>query len=139
MVDYKGSTIIVDMGTAKILRSEDGYKTFTILGTPHYMAPEILTSKGYGLNVDLWSIGIILYEFMCGYVPFGEECEDPYDVYQQIVKQKLSYPPFFQTKDNRSAQSFIELLLSRNAEARKNGSSFASIKAHKWFEPLDWV
>jgi cGMP-dependent protein kinase len=57
MVDKKGVLKVVDMGTAKILRQEDGMKTFTILGTPHYMAPEILVSKGYGLNADLWSIG----------------------------------------------------------------------------------
>ena len=57
MIDKKGTLIVVDMGTAKILRPEDGMKTFTILGTPHYMAPEILGNKGYGLNADLWSIG----------------------------------------------------------------------------------
>lgn len=60
MVDKKGYLRIVDMGTAKILKTEDSMKTFTILGTPHYMAPEILTAKGYGLNADLWSIGSIL-------------------------------------------------------------------------------
>jgi len=46
-------------------------RTFTIIGTPHYMAPEVISGKGYSTNIDLWSVGICLYEFMCGYVPFG--------------------------------------------------------------------
>ena len=47
------------MGTAKYLNSQKaaGKRTFTIIGTPHYMAPEVLSGKGYGLAVDLWSIG----------------------------------------------------------------------------------
>ena len=58
MIDEFGYLKLIDMGTAKILKSSQGVsKTFTILGTPHYMAPEILKSKGYGLAVDLWSVG----------------------------------------------------------------------------------
>lgn len=59
MIDEQGYLKMIDMGTAKILKSAGGAaKTFTILGTPHYMAPEVVKSKGYGLMVDLWSIGI---------------------------------------------------------------------------------
>lgn len=76
---------------------------------------------------------------MCGKVPFGEECEDPYEVYTLVQKQKLTYPGYFQTPENKYAQKFMEQLLSRNPEARKNGSNFASIKANKWFEQFDWV
>mmetsp|Transcript_68111 Transcript_68111/g.102720 ORF Transcript_68111/g.102720 Transcript_68111/m.102720 type:complete len:81 (-) Transcript_68111:381-623(-) len=80
MVDDKGVMKMIDMGTAKILKGNKGImnRTFTIIGTPHYMAPEVISGKGYSYLVDLWSIGIVLYEFMCGYVPFGEEAEDPY-------------------------------------------------------------
>jgi len=46
------------------------------------MAPEVISGKGYNYMVDLWSVGICLYEFMCGYVPFGEEAEDPYEIYE---------------------------------------------------------
>ena len=59
MVDSKGIMKLIDMGTAKILEGKRGMgnRTFTIIGTPHYMAPEIITGKGYNMLVDLWSIG----------------------------------------------------------------------------------
>ena len=84
------------------------------------MAPEILIGKGYNLLIDLWSIGntknvkfnlillikgICLYEFMCGKVPFGEEAEDPYEIYEEIFNTKLSYPAF--CKD-RKAKKFMD-------------------------------
>lgn len=53
----KGCLKLIDMGTAKIVKGNKGGKTFTIIGTPHYMAPEIITGKGYNFLVDLWSIG----------------------------------------------------------------------------------
>lgn len=52
-------------------------KTYTIIGTPHYFAPEIFNGHGYTYSVDLWSLGICLYEFMCGNVPYGENVRDP--------------------------------------------------------------
>lgn len=76
MVDDKGYMRLIDMGTAKFLKGKGG-RTYTIIGTPHYMAPEILTGKGYSYSVDLWSIGICLYEFMCGGVPYAEDADDP--------------------------------------------------------------
>jgi len=56
---FQGFMKLIDMGTAKFLKSKQGggNRTFTIIGTPHYMAPEIITGKGYTLAVDLWSIG----------------------------------------------------------------------------------
>jgi cGMP-dependent protein kinase len=45
------------------------------------LAPEVICGKGYSVFVDLWSLGILLFEFMCGYVPFGEETEDPFEIY----------------------------------------------------------
>lgn len=50
---------LIDMGTAKFVKGKGSAinRTFTIIGTPHYMAPEIISGKGYTLSVDLWSIG----------------------------------------------------------------------------------
>jgi cGMP-dependent protein kinase len=146
MIDEKGYLKLIDMGTAKILKSENGIaRTFTLIGTPHYMAPEMLESKGYGLNIDLWSIGTVfiiigvtLYEFMCGLVPFGEECDDPYQVYQLIISNTtLSFPRYFDANYNKHAKLMIEQLLNRLPEARLGGS-YAALKAHKWFDRFDW-
>ena len=62
------------------------------------MAPEIICGKGYNCLVDLWSIGICLYEFMCGMVPFGEEAEDPYEIYEEIIKKDITYPNYLKDK-----------------------------------------
>lgn len=59
IVDENGYLIFVSMGTAKLIKSEDGLlsRTSTIIGTPHYMAPEIIMGKGYNFFADFWSIG----------------------------------------------------------------------------------
>jgi len=72
------------MGTAKFMQRKspgDVIRTFTVLGSPHYLAPEILEGKGYGFEVDIYSLGICFYEFICGFLPFGEELDDPYEIY----------------------------------------------------------
>lgn len=84
MVDVTGYTKLIDMGTAKKLTGENP-RTFTIIGTPHYLAPEIIQGRGYSFPVDLWSIGICLYEFMSGAVPFAEDADDPYEIYQEVI------------------------------------------------------
>lgn len=71
MVCQNGYLKLIDMGTCKKINYKTSRKTFTIIGTPNYMAPEILSGKGYNYSVDLWSLGVVLYEFMAGYVPFG--------------------------------------------------------------------
>jgi cGMP-dependent protein kinase len=101
MIDDEGFMKLIDMGTAKFLKGKSG-RTFTIIGTPHYMAPEIVIGRGYSYSVDLWSIGICLYEFLCGGVPFAEDAEDPYDIYEEIIKRPLQFPNFVKSKYSRN-------------------------------------
>ena len=83
MVLGNGFIKLIDFGTAKSISD----KTKTIIGTPHYMAPEVILGEGYSFKVDFWSIAICMYEFMCGGVPFGENHEEAMDVYLSIINE----------------------------------------------------
>ena len=139
MVTSEGQAKLIDLGTAKFLKGTKGFvqtKTYTIIGTPHYMAPEVLSGKGYNFLADLWSLGVCMFEFMCGLVPFGEEEEDPYSIYKLIMKaEKIEYPNYF---NDSQAKPFINQLLSKIQEVRL-GSSYSALKNNAWFQGFDWV
>lgn len=88
MVDCFGYLKLINMPIAKTIRNETNQmsKTFTIIGTPHYMAPDIILGKGYNNLIDLWSLGVCLYEFLCGVLPFGDSSEGPYEIYEEIMQ-----------------------------------------------------
>jgi len=79
--------------------------------------------------------GICLYEFMCGRLPFGEEAEDPYEIYEEIIKSPIIYPTYFK---DRKARKLIDQLVNKIPEIRLGGS-YASLKANQWFDIIDWV
>lgn len=132
LVDDNGYLKLVDFGTAKVL---DG-RTFTLVGTPHYMAPEVILGKGYDCFVDYWTLGVILYELVCAVLPFGEDLRNPYEVYEAVVAGQLQYPKH--VKRPFASQSVIEQLLSKNPASRVGGS-LHKFKKHKWFRGFDWV
>lgn len=74
---------LIDFGTAKINCDINS----TIIGTPHYMAPEVILGKEYSYHVDYWSCAIFLFELVCGYSPFGDECKEPIQVYQKVLNR----------------------------------------------------
>ncbi|CAG9317455.1 unnamed protein product [Blepharisma stoltei] len=129
MVDEDGYPKMIDFGTAKFVNN----RTYTVVGTPHYMAPEVILGKGYGLTADYWTVGIMIYEFMCGGVPFGEEEDDPYKIYEKVLERRLIYPNFI--GKNFKAAPIIEVLLNKTPAMR---GTYETIKQHQWFEGLDW-
>jgi cGMP-dependent protein kinase len=137
MVDQDGYIRLIDMGTCKVLKPGPNgaiSRTFTIIGTPLYMAPEVVSNRGYIFYTDFWSLGICLYEFMCGIVPFGESLEDPYEIYEEILNKKLLFPAYL---TDAKAMQIMDQLLSRTPEKRWGGS-FAALKSHTWFADFDW-
>ena len=77
--DEKGYIKLVDFGLAKVLTSG---KTWTLCGTPDYLAPEIILNEGHDLAVDYWALGILIFEMVVGIPPFY--AEDPMEVYEKV-------------------------------------------------------
>ena len=92
MVQADGYLKLIDFGFAKVIKK----RTYTICGTPEYIAPEILLNEGHGKAVDWWTLGILLYEMLAGYPPF--QADDPMDIYRKIINTKPKYPEGFDDK-----------------------------------------
>ena len=129
IVIHNGFIKLIDFGTAKKIID----RTSTIIGTPHYMAPEVILGEGYSFQVDLWSIGICMYEFICGGVPFGETADDPMEIYISIINDKINFPPFCRDKEFKS---LIKLMLEKNPLNRI--TTIDSVKKHIWFNGFKW-
>jgi len=114
MLDAQGYLKLIDFGIAKKLE-EGRSKTFTMIGTPHYMAPEVMRGHGYGTEVDLWSLGVMLFEFVCGYLPFADELDDPTEVCTAVLKDPLSFPSRYRDQHGRT---LMQGLLCRQPKKR---------------------
>jgi len=80
LLDAEGHIKLVDFGFAKRLGNRE---TYTLCGTPEYLAPEVIQSKGHTTAVDWWALGILIYEFLTGYPPFWNS--NPIEIYKQSV------------------------------------------------------
>lgn len=128
---------MIDFGVSKRL-PELGAKTYTITGTPTYIAPEVVEGRGYSYAADLWSLGILLFELLCGPSPFGNDFEDPYKIYDEILKKDLEFPEFV---TNQPVKDLISQLLSKKPYKRLIGKSWPKLKSHQYFEDIkfNWV
>jgi len=130
MVDVTGHIRIVDFGFAKYVPDV----TYTLCGTPEYMAPEVILCKAYSKAVDWYALGILIFEMLCGYPPFYDQ--DQLQLYKKILSGKIYWPSYI-TED---AKHLIKQLITTDITKRygnlKNGS--ADIKNHLWFAGVDW-
>eukprot|EP00500_Bicosoecida_sp_ms1_P013981 CAMPEP_0203817846 /NCGR_PEP_ID=MMETSP0115-20131106/28697_1 /ASSEMBLY_ACC=CAM_ASM_000227 /TAXON_ID=33651 /ORGANISM="Bicosoecid sp, Strain ms1" /LENGTH=330 /DNA_ID=CAMNT_0050726791 /DNA_START=106 /DNA_END=1098 /DNA_ORIENTATION=+ len=130
LLDAQGYIKITDFGFAKRV----AFKTYTLCGTPEYIAPEVLLNKGHGKGVDWWTLGILVYEMLAGQPPFVDD--DPMGIYQQILAGKLTFPRYF----DRNAKNLIKKLLTADLTKRYGCLKGAAedIKRHKWFNSMDF-
>jgi serine/threonine protein kinase len=86
LLDGDGHIKLVDFGFAKRLGNNEydhPVETYTLCGTPEYLAPEVIHNKGHTTAVDWWALGILIYEFLTGYPPFWHQ--NPIEIYKQYV------------------------------------------------------
>ena len=131
LLDEIGHIKLTDFGLSKIMNNIEKDKTYTVCGTPIYVAPEVLSGTGYNKLVDWWSLGVLLYEFLAGYSPF-REMKNRIDL--NIYKRKLKQDPLI----SDTAFDLIKKLCQTNVEERL-GKNVKDIKNHKFFEDIDWV
>ena len=88
LIASDGHLKITDFGFAK--KIHEGQRTFTLCGTPEYLAPEVIMNLGHSHGVDWWSLGILLFEMLAGYPPFYDN--NTYEVYRKITVGKYEFP-----------------------------------------------
>ena len=133
MIKENGYIKFIDFGTVKELRD----RTTSFVGTYSYMAPEIYRGTGYSFQIDMWSLGVMMYEFLCGKLPFGDKLDEDEDdamkYYNALMKENLTFPSFI--KDN-DFKDLIQKMLVK--DPRKRLDKYSNIKEHPFFRDFDW-
>ncbi|KAF4510049.1 hypothetical protein G6O67_001974 [Ophiocordyceps sinensis] len=138
LLDKDGHIKLVDFGFAKRLGKRDNrpVETYTLCGTPEYLAPEVIHNKGHTTAVDWWALGILVYEFLTGYPPFWHQ--NPMEIYKQIVDKPVTFPHHPPISDH--AKDLIRSLCTADRSRRLGNISggAARVKAHPFFRHVDW-
>jgi cGMP-dependent protein kinase len=132
LLDFNGAAKLVDFGCCK-----KEVRTHTLIGTPDYMAPEVIKQQGYTCACDWWSLGVMIHEFIVGPLPFGADATDQMSLFGSILKDPLEFPDYI---TDEIAKSLISGLLERRTEKRLGGSSLGAkeIKAHEYYSDFNW-
>lgn len=130
LIDKYGHICITDFGLSKILQSSNE-KTYTLCGTPEYMAPEILMNNGYDKTCDWFSFGVLIYQMICGNIPFKQnESHLGIKVYYQPIRTP--------TNISYNARDIIEKLLEINPNERLGFNGTDEIKKHPFFANVNF-
>ncbi|KAH8660735.1 camp-dependent protein kinase A [Tricladium varicosporioides] len=133
LLDAEGHIKLVDFGFAKRLGNRE---TYTLCGTPEYLAPEVIQSKGHTTAVDWWALGILIYEFLTGYPPFWNS--NPIEIYKQIVSKPVHFPsePAISPEAKDIIRSFCTVDRSHRLGNISGGA--ARVKSHPFFHGVYW-
>ena len=128
LIGQDGHIKLTDFGLSKLC-SDFSCKTKSICGTPEYLAPEILFENGYGIEVDWWSLGVIIYEMLSGYLPFKIVRNEK--ITKKVYQKKIKMFSHF----SNQAKDLLKKLLVVNPKKR---IGFEQIINHEFFKDINW-
>ncbi|KAK8576643.1 hypothetical protein V6N13_032562 [Hibiscus sabdariffa] len=107
----------------------------SVVGTPDYLAPEILLGMGHGATADWWSVGIILFELLVGLPPFN--AETPQLIFDNIMNRNIPWPKIPE-EISFEAYDLIDKLLTENPVQRLGATGASEVKQHVFFKDINW-
>lgn len=120
---------LIDFGLSKRFSQSDQLeKMKTVVGTPYYVAPEVLRGS-YDKRCDVWSLGIILFVFLCGYPPF--EGDNNKEIFKNVLKQELIFDPADWKTVSDEAKDLVTKMLAKDPEKRITADECSK---HPWFK-----
>jgi len=130
LLDSKGYLRLTDFGFAKIVDD----RTWTLCGTPEYLAPEIIQSDGHGKAADWWACGVLCYEMLVGYPPFFDET--PYGIYEKILNGYIHWPKSMDKLSRDLIKAFLNPDRTKRLGNMIGGPQ--DVLDHGWFRGVDW-
>jgi len=119
--------MISDFGLSRVLGQNS--MAYTACGTPYYVAPEVLSEKGYNTQVDLWSIGVITYFLLAGFPPFMGDAF--IEVVEQILAADFEFDPEYWKDISDEAKDFVSKLLVTDPDVRMTATQALQ---HSWIK-----
>ncbi|XP_010483900.1 PREDICTED: probable serine/threonine protein kinase IRE [Camelina sativa] len=116
-------------------QGKDSRKKHAVVGTPDYLAPEILLGMGHGKTADWWSVGVILFELLVGIPPFN--AETPQQIFENIINRDIPWPNVPE-EISYEAHDLINKLLTENPVQRLGATGAGEVKQHHFFKDINW-
>jgi len=131
LLDENGHIKLADFGFSKPIQD----RTWTMCGTPDYLAPEVIKFRGHSFPVDWWALGILIYEMVAGFTPFRDETI--MGLFAKILEpQLIEYPVEFSPEVTNLVGRFLVANPAHRLGSLALGT--ADIKNHAWFQGIDW-
>ncbi|CAJ1952104.1 unnamed protein product [Sphenostylis stenocarpa] len=131
-------TSLLEEDETDVFTSEDQRerrKKRSAVGTPDYLAPEILLGTGHAFTADWWSVGVILFELLVGIPPFN--AEHPQTIFDNILNRKIPWPAVPEEM-SPEAQDLIDRLLTEDPNQRLGSKGASEVKQHVFFKDINW-
>lgn len=131
LINWNGYLLLCDFGFCKLIKN----RTWSLYGTPEYLAPEIIKSVGYGFAVDWWALGVLIFEMCSGFPPFM--ASNPNRLYEKIVQGNYKFPETLSGDLKNLLKGFLQLDPNKRLGSLATGAY--DIKSHTWFRDTDWL